>query len=272
MSKTDSISYWTSPKIIVRLTYALDRIRQPKDFVDFHIHPANELVLIKSGKLHLRIQDRQWILGANTFFALPNSTRHQLLFLEKNTHFINIIFRGTLFDPLILTPLPLTKKEWEIADSLVKNSVPPIELVRCELAAAQLTTLLCMLTLQNNSLAGVPFRIPINRKHYTSKIVQDAIDYIAEHGTSPLSLTMLAKHVGISSSYLRHMLLKETGYGFSSHLLLHRIEMVKQMISKTDANMKNIAHECGFNSMAFFYKAFKRYTGMTPLEYAKSLH
>ena len=177
MSKTDSISYWTSPKIIVRLTYALDRIRQPKDFVDFHIHPANELVLIKSGKLHLRIQDRQWILGANTFFALPNSTRHQLLFLEKNTHFINIIFRGTLFDPLILTPLPLTKKEWEIADSLVKNSVPPIELVRCELAAAQLTTLLCMLTLQNNSLAGVPFRIPINRKHYTSKIVQDAIDY-----------------------------------------------------------------------------------------------
>lgn len=272
MSETNSISYWTGPKIIIRLTYALKKIRQPKDFVGYHIHPANELILVKTGILRLRNQNRQWVLGSNTFFAVPSSTRHEIIYLEKNTQFINIMFRGSLFDPLILTPLALEKKEWDIAESLVKNSIPPIEPVHCELAVAQLITLLCMLTLRNNAVPNIPIRIPINRKLYKSKIVLDAIEYMEEHSTSPLTLTMVAKHVGISSSHLRHMLLQETGYGFSAHLLQHRVEKVKKMISESDANIKNIANECGFNSIAFFYKVFKRYTGMTPLEYAKSLH
>ena len=99
-----------------------------------------------------------------------------------------------------------------------------------------------------------------------------ATDYIEAHCHAPLSLAMVAAHVGISASHLRHLLLQETGCGFSVHLEKCRLEKVKKLIAESDANIKSISSECGFRSTAFFYKTFKRYLGMTPLEYARSLN
>jgi len=271
MPETLSVSYWTAPKMIIRLTYALNKIRQPEDFVGYHIHPAHELLLVKSGSLVLRHQDREWLLGPKMFFAVPCSKRHSIVYQEKDTCFINIMFRGNLFEQLILQPAPLQQDELDMAELVVASAYPPIEPVRAELAVARLAALLCMLTLRINAETPAPVRIPVNRKLYKSKIVLEAVEYIEEHCRFPLTLGTLAKHVGISASYLRHMLLQETGCGFSAQLLQHRVEKAKKMIVESDANIKNIANECGFNSIAFFYKAFKRYTGMTPLEYAKSL-
>ena len=124
------------------------------------------------------------------------------------------MFRGSLFDPLILTPLALEKKEWDIAESLVKNSIPPIEPVHCELAVAQLITLLCMLTLRNNAVPNIPIRIPINRKLYKSKIVLDAIEYMEEHSTSSLTLTMVAKHVESFPASAAHAVTGDGSWSF----------------------------------------------------------
>lgn len=271
MSETSSISYWTGPKMIIRLGYALSKVRQPENSVEDHTHPAHELLLVKSGSLMIRHQDRQCLLGPNTFFAVPSSKRHSIVYQEKDTCFINIMFRGNLFEQLILNPIPLQRAELDMAELVVESAIPPLEPVRAELAVARLVSLLCMLALRINSEIPAAVRIPVNRKLYKSKIVLEAVEYIEEHSGAPLTLSMLAKYIGISASYLRHMLLQETGCGFSAHLLRHRVENAKKMIAKSDENIKNIANECGFNSIAFFYKAFKRYTGMTPLEYAKSL-
>jgi AraC-like DNA-binding protein len=271
MSETSSISYWTAPKMIIRLVYASNKIRQPEDFVGYHSHPAHELLLVKSGSLLLRHKNQQWFLGENTFFAIPASKRHSIVYQEKNTRTINIMFRGNLFDQLIFNPTPLRQDELEMAELVVASAAPPFEVVRAELTVARLVSLLCMLTLRLDLETPMPVRVPVNRKLYKSKIVLEAVEYIEKHSCGPLALSTLAKHVGISPSYLRHLLLQETGCGFTAHLLQNRVEKAKQMIAGSDASVKNIASDCGFNSIAFFYKTFKRFTGMTPLEYAKSL-
>ena len=271
MTESKSISFWTGNKLIVRLVSAADKIRHPENIVNYHIHPSQELILVKSGSLLIRYQERQWQLRANDFFAIPSSRRHQIIYLERDTHVINIMFRGTLFQQLAWRTLSLRKTEWRIAESVVRNASPPLDPIRCELLVAQLIALLCTLALRVNMESPLPAQVPVNKKLYKSQIVGNATDYIEAHCQAPLSLAMVAAHVGISTSHLRHLLLQETGCGFSVHLEKCRLEKVKKLIAESDANIKSISSECGFRSTAFFYKTFKRYLGMTPLEYARSL-
>ena len=96
MTESKSISFWTGNKLIVRLVSAADKIRHPENIVNYHIHPSQELILVKSGSLLIRYQERQWQLRANDFFAIPSSRRHQIIYLERDTHVINIMFRNVI--------------------------------------------------------------------------------------------------------------------------------------------------------------------------------
>jgi ligand-binding sensor domain-containing protein/AraC-like DNA-binding protein len=87
-----------------------------------------------------------------------------------------------------------------------------------------------------------------------------------------ITLQSLAEKLSIQPYQLSQLLNEKLHQGFSDFINSNRIEEAKKLLaSSTGAVGKNTtaAYEVGFNSMTAFYKAFKKFTGMTPNRYKK---
>ena len=89
-----------------------------------------------------------------------------------------------------------------------------------------------------------------------------------------ISLQSLAEQLSLSSHQLSQILNETLKQSFSDFINSYRIAEVRKIFSNPKgAEKKNstVAQEVGFNSLTAFYKAFKKYTGMTPSQFKKNV-
>ena len=96
--------------------------------------------------------------------------------------------------------------------------------------------------------------------------------YLSEHYHEKLSLDRIAWDNCLSITKLKRVFKEETGSSVMSCLGEIRIKEAKQLIRKGKMNFTQIAETVGFDSIHYFSAFFKKHTGLTPTEYAKSLH
>lgn len=101
----------------------------------------------------------------------------------------------------------------------------------------------------------------------TSKLFQSFID---EVDFDSFSLEKTAMQFGINKYKFIRLFKQETGLTPNNFVLLKRIEQSKQML-KTGVPIFNVAIDCGFYDASHFYKNFKRFTGVNPLEFQNAL-
>ncbi len=102
-----------------------------------------------------------------------------------------------------------------------------------------------------------------------SSLVQKAMEIIQRQFRESIRLKSLALELSVSESYLSRCFKKETGHTLSEYVLKLRIDEAKQILTKTDASVHDIAIAVGFNYQNHFASVFKKYTGKSPLEYRK---
>jgi AraC-like DNA-binding protein len=129
-------------------------------------------------------------------------------------------------------------------------------------------------------IAAPPFR----RKYETSPLgdtqKQEYLDRLTTYMTRDkphldmsLDLEKLAESVRMRPSHLSQILNERLGMNFYEFVNSYRVREAQSRIgdpSQADKTLIAIAHESGFNSKASFNRAFKRLTGQTPSEYARS--
>jgi two-component system response regulator YesN len=111
---------------------------------------------------------------------------------------------------------------------------------------------------------------PRNSKIYSS-LIKDTIRVIDENiENENLSLRWIAGTILYTNvDYLGKLFKKETGKNFSHYVMEKRMEMAKQMIieGKKD-RIYEVAEKVGYGSNSqYFSQVFKKYTGVSPLEY-----
>ena len=100
------------------------------------------------------------------------------------------------------------------------------------------------------------------------KAVKTAMDYVAKHLTTPLTLEEIANKVGMSRSRLSTVFKETLGISLWDYVTEKRIDLCLQMLEHSpEKSMLDIALECGFNNTANFNKAFKKQTGGTPKDF-----
>ncbi|MGD2089911.1 MAG: two-component regulator propeller domain-containing protein [Candidatus Aminicenantes bacterium] len=90
-----------------------------------------------------------------------------------------------------------------------------------------------------------------------------------------ISLQSLAEKLNIQPYQLSQLLNEKIDQSFSDFINYHRIEEAKKILADPKgAEKKNtaVAFDVGFNSMTAFYKAFKKFTSMTPSIFKKEIH
>lgn len=87
---------------------------------------------------------------------------------------------------------------------------------------------------------------------------------------SNLSLEKVSAELGVNNSYLSRLIHSEMKINFSDYVNRLRVEEAKAYMNRDEFmnyNLISIGLEAGFNSKTTFYKAFKKYTGITPSEF-----
>ena len=101
--------------------------------------------------------------------------------------------------------------------------------------------------------------------------VQKAITLIDGDLAGSLNLRTLAHTLNISSSYLSSLFKKETGQTLTDYIATRRMELARNLLSKTKLQVQTIAQHCGILDVHYFSKLFKKATGMTPKEFRQSI-
>ncbi len=104
-----------------------------------------------------------------------------------------------------------------------------------------------------------------------SSLIKDTIRIIDENiGNEKLSLRWIASTILYTNvDYLGKIFKKETGMNFSHYVMEKRMELAKELImgGKKD-RIYEVAEKVGYGSNSqYFSQVFKKYTGISPLEY-----
>lgn len=81
------------------------------------------------------------------------------------------------------------------------------------------------------------------------------------------SVTYCAEQLHLSANYFGDLIKKETGKTALEYIQLKIISRAKQKILDHKNTINEIAYELGFKYPAHFTRAFKKITGLTPIEY-----
>ena len=86
-----------------------------------------------------------------------------------------------------------------------------------------------------------------------------------------LSLQTLSKKVAVTPHILSQVLNERIDKNFSDYVNSFRIEEAKKMLQEADedTSVLRVCYDVGFNSKSAFYRAFKKYTDKTPIQYQK---
>ncbi|WP_312941829.1 response regulator [Oscillibacter sp.] len=98
-------------------------------------------------------------------------------------------------------------------------------------------------------------------------LVLRAIQYLQTHYGGKVSLKMVADALYISPNYLSELFRKQTGENFSDYLLGIRMKKSQTLLRDISYKISEIAEMTGFHDSRYFSSTFKKYYGITPLEY-----
>lgn len=96
-----------------------------------------------------------------------------------------------------------------------------------------------------------------------------AMQYIKGHYTEKITLKHLAQRFKLSPEYLSTLIKKETGQTLSENINKIRIEESKKLLVYSDKSIQEITCNVGFNYQNHFDTVFKKYVGMTPMEFRR---
>ncbi|MBR4060655.1 MAG: helix-turn-helix transcriptional regulator [Lachnospiraceae bacterium] len=106
-------------------------------------------------------------------------------------------------------------------------------------------------------------RIVINEK-----LKEKILNYLDEKFMDrELSQQQVADRFEISVYSLSKMFNNQIGTGFVEYINSKRIEYAKELLLTTEKNVKEIAFLVGFSNSKYFTEIFKKYTGVTPVEF-----
>lgn len=112
------------------------------------------------------------------------------------------------------------------------------------------------------------------RKHavgHYSPLIQKTVTCIESDLRGKLGLKELAELQGISPGYLSTLFRKETGRTLTDYVAGRRVDYARQLLGSTKLQVQTIAQYCGIPDVNYFSKTFKKYTGITPVEFRAQL-
>ena len=103
-----------------------------------------------------------------------------------------------------------------------------------------------------------------------NRVTETILCRIEENLAEGLTLSAMAREMGMSQSSLSQLLKQSTGKTYSELVSEKRMAKVRELLVYTDQTMIEIARSTGFSDQFYLSKTFKKVHGVSPNEYRKS--
>ncbi|MBE7028894.1 MAG: helix-turn-helix transcriptional regulator [Ruminococcaceae bacterium] len=102
-------------------------------------------------------------------------------------------------------------------------------------------------------------------------IINTVIDYLKENIDKELRFLEIVKIVGLSSTGLKNLFKEYTGMGVMKYFNYLKIEKSKTMLCDGEFNVTQISNALGYDSIHYFSRQFKNFTGVSPTQYIREM-
>lgn len=255
-------------------------------------HDFWEVVYVDRGEAVITAEEEEYTLKAwEMVFHCPNEW-HNLRAAEGKTAGVIVIafvcdspgmeaFRRRIIalGPQERQCLTTIVREAERAYVYFENRAPHVRLVRREdaplgaeqLIRANLEQLFIYACRGSAAGRAEAPRMNSNALNHHSEMVERTKGFLYAHIHEKITLARVAAEISVSPSHLKRVFREQTGQSVIAYLTDMRVRRAKQMICDHQYNFSQIAEAVGFDSVYYFSARFKKYTGMTPTDYARSV-
>ncbi|MEI6788768.1 MAG: AraC family transcriptional regulator [bacterium] len=102
------------------------------------------------------------------------------------------------------------------------------------------------------------------------KLMQDVARYVHRHVAEALQIEDVARAMGLSESHLRARFRTLAGIGLGAYIRRLRLHRARTLMIASDSRLKEIAEQCGYESIYAFSRTFHKEMGISPSAYRKS--
>jgi AraC family transcriptional activator of pobA len=231
---------------------------------DYEQHPG-DLMLIQPGSIH----SSKATMGIGFSYFCIHFYIDDKAFLPYLNNANNLLFR---------------------ANSTVTRRVSPVLYHIIELIKRTSTTIVDQIYLQTKlfELIGaliIALRDETEKSSNTSERkrkhalhIAEKIDLMIQHQTEKdnsheflRSIQDIAQELGISTSYCNRVFKQIYNISPQQYLSFKRLNDAKTLLLQSNLKVEQIAESLGYHDIAHFSKQFKRWTGMSPRQYAEQI-
>ncbi len=240
-----------------------------------HAHTDIELNLLRRGRLRYFLAGSYHTVVPGELVAFWAALPHQLIATEAGSdcvwltvplawllrepaaaHLVERLLKGALVRETRASDDAATRA-W-VAD-FASNDANAVRIVRLEVEARLLRLA--------HSLGAVAARRARTRgasKRGDSDHVETMAEFMGRHFRDELDVAAIVKPTGLHPRYAMQVFKRALGVGVWDYLLRLRVSQAQRLLLTTDDAVLTIAFNSGFGSVARFYAAFTRVTGMSP--------
>ena len=103
----------------------------------------------------------------------------------------------------------------------------------------------------------------------SESIIKRVTNYMEKNYYKDLKLETLAEIFNYNSAYLGKLFKSVVGENFNTYLDKIRIEKAKSLLLEEKIKVYQICEKVGYKNIDYFHSKFKKYVGMSPLNYKK---
>lgn len=103
----------------------------------------------------------------------------------------------------------------------------------------------------------------------SQKNVNEIISFINKHLTEPLTLDTIAADLYLNKDYLGRLFKKHTHATIGHYISVQRARLAQNMLAEGQT-VSEVQEKLGFSSYSYFFKFFKKMTGISPSQYRKN--
>lgn len=236
-----------------------------------HLHHSLECIYVTKGSLELGVGEELYHMDTHDFgIVFPNMIHHYQVFDHAECEAIYLLSAPSLWGAFSEDLQNLVPESPVISDTDVHSDV--------------IRSLESLLTLRTEPYSGVLHQAytqiilarSFSKLHLLSgtdlakhDIIYDTVSYMAGHFMEDISLTQMAKDLGLSQYALSRVFSSTFHMNFNQYLNDLRLNHAVDLLENTSESITDLALNSGFTSLRTFNRAFKERFRVSPRDYRK---